>query len=146
MNGEPRYSLDSLPGTFEDRVFLGGSYTHGMLIEEMVEAVKDCGMTPIVARWFGIEPEITRDSVEYLMLECKFAIIECSSGVGNLVEVEIAYQLGMKNTLCLWDASMSNKHKITPMTTSNLLFKRNSRYYKGKKGLYDEVYKFLRQQ
>lgn len=144
---QPRltYSIDCMPGTFDDRVFLGGDYRYGALIQAMADAVTDCGMTPIIAWQFGIEPGTERDSSLILLQKCKFAIFEMSSDAGQMAELENAISFGTI-VLCLWDASASDRPRISAMATSNPLFKANNRGYRTTRELQYHVYDFLHRQ
>jgi len=131
-----------MPGRFVDRVFLGGDYRHGSLIKAMEDSVVDCGMTPIIPWQFGIKPGTERDSSLLLLEKCKFAIIEVSSDAGQMVELDNADRF-RTIVLCLWDASVYDKPRISAMVTSNLLFKANNKGYRTIRELQYLVYDFL---
>lgn len=146
MKIQPKYSIDNIPGTFGDRVFIGGNYLYGSRLEDIADAVTDCGLTPIIARQFiGVAPGTERHSSLYLLERCKLAIFELSSEAGQLIELENALNFSTI-TLCVWDAYHGDKPKISAMVTSHPLFQSNNRCYKNTRELQYYVYDFLKQE
>ena len=134
----PKYGLDDPPGVFEKRVFIGGSYRHIVILEEIYKAVLDCGFTPIFAREFGIPEGTTRHSAKRLVQHCEYAIFETSIAGGYFFEMEDAENYSCV-TLCLWEASQM----VSEMAGTTNIFKKNNKPYRDISELHSHVYNFL---
>lgn len=143
MKSEVKYCIKCPPGTFKDRVFLGGHYNYGSLILAMADAVVNCGMTPIIVREFGIKKGTERRWSLYLLKRCKYAVFECSSDAGQMVELDNALRFKTV-TLCLWDCSMIDEPRATSMVQSNQLFKKNKKGYRTLREMQQHIFNFLR--
>lgn len=143
MQSQQKHSIDSPPGSFGDRVFVGGNYRHGAAIQDIADTVTECGFTPIVVAQFAIPPGTTRDSSLTLLRQCKYAIFEVTTDGGHIAELERAVDYGTK-TLCLWDAWQSEKPKISEIVTSNPIYQSNNKGYTSTRQLQEAVYRFLR--
>jgi len=142
MKIEVKYTMDNPPGTFERRVFIGGNYSFGSRIEDIADAVIDCEFTPIIVWEFGIVQGTERHSSAQILKQCKYAIFEVSSDAGQMYEMEDADKYSLI-TLCLWDGHQGLVPKISAMTQSHPVFKKNNKSYKNTRTLQYEVAKFL---
>lgn len=138
----PKYDIENPPGTFEKRVFIGGSYRFISLLEEIYKAVMDCDFTPIFAREFGIPEGTTRHSAKRLVQQCKYAIFEVSIDGGYFFEMEDAEAYSCI-TLCLWEASHGSTPMISEMARTHDVFTNNNKSYRDISELCTHVYNFL---
>lgn len=129
MRIEPRYVIDKPPGTFDKRVFIGGSFRNASRLEEIYKTVLDCGFAPIFSLEFGIPWEATRHYTSRLVEQCKYAIFETSLDAGYFFEMEDA-KIHSLITLCLWDAYHGSKPKISVMALTHDVFRNNNKSYR----------------
>jgi len=144
VQSQQKYSIDSPPGNFGNRVFVGGNYRFGSLIDHIASAVSGCSFTPIVAAQFGIKRGTERESSLILLRQCKFAIFEVTLDGGHIGEIERALDYNTI-TLCLWDALRSDGPLMSAMVTSHPVFNSNNKGYKTIREMEEEVCKFLRE-
>lgn len=142
MKIEPIYSINSPPGVWNTRVFIGGNYSFGSRLEDISDAVRDCEYTPIIALHFGIPPGTERHSARQLIKQCKFAIFEVSSPAGQYFEIDDAEKYSVIS-LCLWDAYLGTPPRISAMVQSHQIFIKNNRSYRNTRELHHLVYTFL---
>jgi hypothetical protein len=83
-----RLRADSLPGTYERRVFIGGDYDYIAILRMICGFVRSTGFTPILASDFYTPRSETHDYALRLLHNCKFAIIEATRNAGQLMELE----------------------------------------------------------
>jgi len=138
MARAPKYDLDDPPGVFKERVFVGGSFNHMAILEEIYKAVLDCGFTPIFSPDFGIPVGTTRHSAKRLVQHCKYAIFETSFHSGHYFEMVDAENFSCV-TLCLWQASQN----VGEMPETTDMFKANNEPYRDISELRSHVYDFL---
>jgi len=147
MSVNKPYSLDNFPGTYSNRVFVGGPY-HGIymrILQRISEAVEDAGFTPINSFEFGIPEGIVRDYCEDIMKQCKFAIFEVTVQAGWMSEFRDAYHYHM---ICL---SLYNKQKwaewkikrMSQMVTTDKQFKDSNFGYINMREMQKAVRAFL---
>jgi len=120
LSGQTRYSINSPPGTVENRVFIGGSYALMPILREIENVVRTRGFQPIVPFDFSIPLEKTREYTLRLMFQCKYAIFEATFGNGHLVEVARATGFPETNILQVYMAM--DKSKKPPKTMSIMLW------------------------
>lgn len=143
MQKNQRYSINSPRGNFGDRVFIGGDYRHGAVIQDIAEATKDISLTPIVVGDFNIPDGDVRVASFILLRQCKYAIFDVTIDGGHIAELERAVDYGTI-TLCLWDAHFSQEPKISEMVTNNPLYRNNNTGYRTTREMQEKVYEFLR--
>lgn len=139
-----RASVDDIPGSYKNRIFIGGDYKNQLVvILEIAKFVRDNlgrHFVPIVATDFEIPDGKERDYCLRLLHNCKFAIFELTSMAGQLIEVERAKDYG---TICLYVYNtfnpLSMSHQITAM------LKIGKQQAKGYQSL-DELWVLLRHQ
>ena len=135
-------SVNSPPGNFGDRVFIGGNYRHGAALQNIKDAVVESGFTPIIVAEFDIQAGTERDSSLTLLRQCKFAIFEVTTHSGYIAELErvVDYQTV---TLCLWDSWGTEQPKISAMVTSNPAFQSNNKGYSSTRDMQEKAHQFL---
>lgn len=84
----PQKGIDSIPGRYDQRVFIGGDYSHRALIAEIERIVSDLGFTPIIADQYGMKEKEIHDCTMRLLHNCKYAIFDISTISGALMEIE----------------------------------------------------------
>lgn len=146
MRIEPKYSINEPPSTFENRVFIGGNYQHGAILEDIADAVRDCEFQPIIVWEFGVSPGTERHSSRQILKQCKFAIFDVSTAAGHFFEMDDAKEFSVI-CLCLWDAHLDqgNGPAISSMVKSHEIFK-NNKPFKNTRILQSEVHRFLENQ
>ncbi len=142
-----KYSVDNFPGTYSNRVFVGGAYRGIYLrrLQLISEAVKDAAFTAVNSSEFGIPPGTEREYCETILKQCKFAIFEVTIEAGWWPEfVGASYN----HVICLslydkrkW-AEWKNK-KMSRMLTSDKQFKENNFGYLSVRGMQKAVNDFL---
>ena len=142
---EFEFAIDTPPGDFGTRVFIGGNYRFASVLYQIKEAVVACGYQPILVFEFQIPEAATRDCSLQLLRQCKFAIFEVTMDGGSMIEMERAVDYGT-TSLCLWDALATDSPKISAMVTSHPVFRANSQGYKGPRQLDEAVTSFLNAQ
>jgi len=143
MIAKPKYLIDKLPGISETRVFIGGNYSFGSRIEDIADAVKDCGYESIIAWEFGIGRGAEWHSSGHIIKQCKYAVFEVSSDAGHFFEMEDAAKYRL-TCLCLWDAHQGSSPRISAMAQSHPVFLNNNKPYQNTRELQYLVYDFLR--
>lgn len=83
-------SADTLPGSYEERVYIGGNYDFLSKLRQIKKFVEKAGFVPILAYDFCMPEGETHDYCLRLVHNCKYAIFEETSPAGELVEVERA--------------------------------------------------------
>lgn len=146
MHVTPIYSIDSPPGTFENRVFVGGNYQHGAVIEDIADAVRDFEFTPIIVWEFGVPQGTERHSSKEILRQCKYAIFDVSSAAGHFFEMDDAEEFSTV-CLCVWDAHLDRGDgpRISAMVKSHALFT-NNKPFRNTRTLQSEVHRFLENQ
>ena len=129
MRIEPRYVIGKPPGTFDKRVFIGGSFRTGSRLEEIYKIVLDCDFVPISSLEFGIPWEETRHYSGRLVEKCKCAIFETSLEGGYYFEMEDAKTYCLI-TLCVWDAYHGTQPRISDMALTHDVFRNNNKSYR----------------
>lgn len=105
-------NLEKIPGDWDRRLFIGGSYTDAAIISKirLIESiVKKNNFTPIIVSDFQNIPGMS-DFVKSIRLltSCKYAIFEATEASGHLLELSLADQCRIK-TLVLCDSTSTNK-------------------------------------
>ncbi len=146
MRIEPKYAIDNLPSAFKKRVFVGGNYQHGAVIEDIADAVRDCEFQPIIVWEFGVAPGTERNSSKLILKQCKFAIFDVSTAAGHFFEMDDAKEFSTI-CLCLWDAHLDQGSGpgISSMVRSHDIFK-NNKPFRNTRMLQSEVHRFLENQ
>lgn len=143
MRNKVIYDINHPPGSFDKRVFIGGSFRIiASCLEEIYKAVLDCSFVPIFSLEFGIPMDETRHYAGLLVKQSKYAIFETSHDAGYFFEMEDAKNYSLK-TLCLWDAYLGDNPKISLMGWSHDVFKNNNKPYSNIDDLRNHVYDFL---
>lgn len=90
---------DNLPGTFDERVFIGGNYDLPVSLGKIRDMVRDAGWIPI----FPLDLDIPRDQIHdwdlRILHSCRYAIFEVSQAAGELMEIERANEYRTKTLL-----------------------------------------------
>ncbi len=99
--------IDLLPGSFQTRVFIGGSHAKEETLREIAKYVAECGLTPIIAKDFRSPIEKDEkllndhDLDVYLITISRWAIFELSIPGAQFGEVEWAIRFLDKPTFGL---------------------------------------------
>jgi hypothetical protein len=103
-----------LPGTFDSRVFVGGSYKVAaaaarmaprQLLDELRKVVVAAGLYPIIADEYEVndpDTNIHRDAI-FLLSSCRVAIFELSELSGALMEIERSSDFGTQCIILHFD-------------------------------------------
>jgi hypothetical protein len=94
----------TLPGRFESRVFVGGSYkavaaatlAPRQMLDEIRKVIVDAKLNPIIAEEYQVndrDRNIHHDAI-YLLHACRLAIFELSEFSGALMEIERTADFG----------------------------------------------------
>lgn len=112
-------NLNKLLGTWQSRVFLGGSYKAGKrnLLNDFAEAVKNTGLVPIIADEYHVLENDIHDQTLLLLHSCQYAIFEASELSGALMEIERVRDYGTK-TLILFQGTSIADWEVSRMLTS----------------------------
>ncbi|TET42627.1 MAG: hypothetical protein E3J66_03270 [Dehalococcoidia bacterium] len=137
------YSLNSIPGAYERRVFVGGAYRYGALLKVIARAIEECGFIPILAFQFDIPRDTERHFCLRLLKKCKFTVFEASLDAGWMIELDWAHQY-KKQALSLWDEMQGDEPRITSLVKSNETFRKNNKKYSTIRDLESHIYDFLR--
>lgn len=114
--GKPK--PDKLPGTFEERVFIGGNYDLPVNLVKINDMVRDAGWIPIFPLKFDIHLDQIHDWDLRILHNCRYAIFEVSQAAGELMEIERANEYGTK-TLLMFQAR-GPEQKEPPQVASML--------------------------
>jgi len=115
----PKYDIDRLPGTLDNRVFVGGNYDYMPWLRLIRDIVKKCGFQPIFAWDFNVPyDQIHREDLR-LLNNCRYAIFEETDPAGDLMEIERARDLEVR-LLILFSIRDINSPEPPPRLTSML--------------------------
>jgi len=83
-------NINNIEGTYETRVFIGGSYKpHLAILIEIRDFLRQDGtLVPILAFDYEMPREETHKHSLILLHNCRHAVFEVSSGSGQLMELE----------------------------------------------------------
>lgn len=114
--------IPQLPGTYETRVFVGGSYDLCMPeLRNIVHYVKQSGFYPILA--FDVE-NVPKDKIHdfdmALIQLCKYAIFEVSTGNGHMMEIEAAAKYLGSVVFTVYKVRSSRHKKPSPKISTML--------------------------
>jgi hypothetical protein len=115
MAKKAKLNPSNLPGTFESRVFIGGSYKAAVaaglaprqMLEEIRRVVVKEGLHPIIADEFEVTDwhhDIHHDAI-YLLHACRLAIFELSEFSGAMMEIERSSDFGTRSIVLHQDPS-----------------------------------------
>jgi len=137
-----KLGLHNIPGTYSTRVFLGFNYLSGSRAEDILEAIRDSGFTPVVAIDFDIPAAKVYDCCLYLLCHCQYAVFDVTVPGGQLIEIELAHRLDTE-CLLVWDGWLDGPPRLSSMVQTHPLFKLNNRSYTNTSELKDHVRGFL---
>lgn len=83
-----RFRVDSPPGEYDRRVFVGGNYDFMATLRKICDYVSGTSFTPILAWDFDVPSRRIHDFDLRLLHQCRFAIFEETSPAGELMELE----------------------------------------------------------
>jgi len=94
-----KFNIDSLPGSYAKRVFVGGAYDDMPTLRLIEKLIQDRGFTPVIAYDFDIPVDMDVHDHDILLLHvCHYAIFELSVSAGQYNEVEWSVRLFAKDT------------------------------------------------
>lgn len=131
---------DDAPEGWDKSVFIAGNLHFGSRLQEISNAVTECGFQPKEAREFGISAGTERRLPELreAIQQCKYAIFESSSPDIQYSMLDDAQRLSVIS-LCLWDDTYQNK---CPEIRHPIFINYNKPYH-DTRTLEKEVFKFL---
>lgn len=96
---ERPYDIDTLPGPYLKRVFVGGSYKHEMsTLREIANYLNQRGYTPIIAVDFKRPKGMTIHDFDLMLLHvCHTGLYELSHPAGQYNEVEAAFSYRVRS-------------------------------------------------
>ena len=80
-------SIDNIPGSFEQRVFIGGDYTNIAILREIRKLVSKLGFQPILLADFTIPTGEVFETAVFLLSRCKYVIFEVSTKSAAYMEL-----------------------------------------------------------
>jgi len=116
----PIYSVDTPPGTMENRVFIGGNYALMPVLREIERIIHEYNYQPVIAYDFNIPKENTREYTLRLLNLCRVGIFEVTLSNGHLVE--LARTTGFPETKILQVYMALDQRKDTPKTMSVMVW------------------------
>lgn len=129
---QPRYTINTIPGKWSKRVFIGGKYSNNMSnIIRISEIVKKRGYMPIIAGECSMLKTKIHDHTLRLLHACKFAIFDVSNDSGHLMEVErtldyrtqvlLVYEYSPDPEFSLMVSSLGKQYKLHPFSSDGEL-------------------------
>jgi hypothetical protein len=108
--------------TWDQRVFVGGSYRLFAVMNEIKKIVRELGFDGVMASDFVIPPEFNHHHALLLLHECRWAIFEVSVEAGQLMELERTrdYELDPRDILVLVQAAAGHRPPISGMVEALL--------------------------
>lgn len=112
-------SVDELPGTYSDRVFIGGAYREGLLdqkLRKIEQYVRELGYEPVIA--IDYDPPRDPDGSQLLNVHdfdivlihtCRYVIFELSIAAGQYNEVEWSIRFLRKPTWGVCEAGKQSE-------------------------------------
>lgn len=85
---QPKYNINTIPGGWSDRVFIGGNYEKMSNLIKISTYVASKQFTPIIASECQMFKSKIHDHTLRLLHACKYAIFDVSRDSGHLMEVE----------------------------------------------------------
>lgn len=116
---DEKLNLEKIPGTLENRVFIGGNYDFMATLNQIKTIVTDNGFVPILARDLNVENDNIHDDDIELLGRCKYSIFEVTKPEGDLMEIERAKEL-KNHTLLLYQVRDPSNRNMPPSITSML--------------------------
>lgn len=138
----PKQPIDSLPGTWKKRVFIGGDYDHLPILRDIQEAVIRAGFQPILPYDFMVPEKLIHHHDLMLLHSCRLGIFEVSSPAGQLMEIERAKDYDVQTILFYADRD-GLPHSLSMMIqTAGYTMKSYSDFADLKKKVKDWLAKF----
>ena len=107
--------IDPLPGTWDKRVFIGGSYDQLAILREIQEIViRTKTFQPILAYEFSVPQDKIHHHDLMLLHCCRLAIFEVSTGNGHLMEIERAKDYDVE-VLLVYSSRNGPSHSMSSM-------------------------------
>ena len=119
MNGN-KFTIDSIPGVYDNRVFIGGNYESMPVLREISKFVDECGFDPVLAYDCKMSKSQIHDETMLLLHNCKFAIFEVTRPSGELMELERVKDYG-NITLLVYMVKSSDEMLTIPGQISQML-------------------------
>ena len=116
---------EKMPGTPENRVFIGGNYDFMATLNDIKAIVTNNGFVPILAHDLTVENDNIHDDDISLLSKCKYSIFEVTDPEGALMEIERVKDFKI-HTLLLYqvrDSSNRNMPKHISKMLSTLKLK-----------------------
>lgn len=85
-----RLDIEKMPGTLENRVFIGGNYDFMAILNQIKTIVAENGFIPILAFDFNVQRNSIHNYDIRLLANCKYCIFEITKPEGDLMEIERA--------------------------------------------------------
>lgn len=148
-----RKKLEEIPGSYGERVFVGGAYDDLPDLREIEKYVTACGYVPIVAFDYEIPTEDSvplmdiHDMDVLLIHNCRFSIFELTHAAGQYNEVEWAVRMFSKPTLGVCKTREQGAPSKLISTMVEDLFKKHGQpieFYARFQDLEDIIRKFLK--
>ncbi len=122
-----QYKIERIPGSWDKRVFIGGSYKELTVINEIRNIVKEKKFIPIVALDCEMPENKIHDFTLLLLHNCKYGIFDVSQDSGHLMEVErtldyrtevlLVYQKEPEPEMSKMVSSMGSQYKLKEFTS-----------------------------
>jgi len=114
---ERKCNINKIPGTIDDRVFIGGNYDVMLPLIEICEVVFSAGLIPIFPYDFDIPEDEINECDTILVQNCKFAIFENTIDGGQIKEFQIAKNNDVK-ILVVYNVRDSSRQEKPSQATS----------------------------
>ena len=111
--------LEKMPGTLENRVFIGGNYDFMAILNQIKAIVDENGFVPILAFNFNFKNDNIHNYDIRLLANCKYSIFEVTKPEGDLMEIERAKDF-QNHILLLYQVRDPSNRNMPPSITSML--------------------------
>lgn len=110
---------EKMPGTPENRVFIGGNYNYMATLNDIKAIVTNNGFVPILAYDLPVENDNIHDEDISLLRRCKYSIFEVTDPEGAYMEIERIKDFKI-HTLLLYQVRDSSNRNM-PGRTSKMI-------------------------
>ncbi len=87
-----KYNINEIPGTIDNRVFVGGNYDLMLILREICEIIWASDLQPIFAYDFGVPEDKINEYDIRLIQNCNYVAFESTIDAGQLLEFPYAKQ------------------------------------------------------
>lgn len=115
-----RFNINTIPGRYEDRVFVGGNYDSMPVLREIEKYAAQTHFTPILAYDCDMPVAFLHDYTLLLLHSCRYAIFDVTRPSGELMELERIKDYGT-NALVVYQVKSAEEALKVPGQISQML-------------------------